>query len=52
MGFDGVQLNRRFSRASFVESMHWMVLHRPVELAAASGEVGPSTEMSDNATHA
>jgi hypothetical protein len=34
LGFDRVQPNRWFSRASIVESMHWMVLHPPVEPAA------------------
>ncbi len=34
LGFSRAQPNRWFSRASIVESMHWMVLHRPVELAA------------------
>jgi hypothetical protein len=29
----------RFSRGSIVESTHWMVLHRPVELAALIGHV-------------
>jgi hypothetical protein len=28
-----------FFRGSIVESTHWMVLHRPVELAAVTGEV-------------
>jgi hypothetical protein len=39
LGFDRVQPNRWFSRASIVESMHWMVLHRPVELAALTRQV-------------
>src|SRR5208282_3074615 len=33
LGFHRVQPNRWFFRASNVESAHWMVLHRPVELA-------------------
>jgi len=33
LGFNRAQRNRWFSRASIVESMHWMVLHRPLELA-------------------
>ena len=37
LGFDRVQTNTWFSRGSIVESMHWMVLHRPVELAALIG---------------
>jgi hypothetical protein len=32
-GFDRVQPNGWFFRGSNVESMHWMVLHRPVDLA-------------------
>src|SRR5271155_5993468 len=39
LGFDRVQPNRWFSRASIVESMHCMVLRRPVKLAALTGEV-------------
>ena len=34
LGFDSVQPNRWLSRGSSVESMRWMVLHRPVEPAA------------------
>jgi hypothetical protein len=34
-----VPLNRWFSRGSIVEAMHWMVLHRPVELAALAGHL-------------
>ena len=34
LGIDRIQPNRWFSRASNVESMQWMVLHRSVELAA------------------
>jgi hypothetical protein len=37
LGFDRVQSNGSFSRGSIVESMYWMVLHRPVELAALIG---------------
>jgi hypothetical protein len=33
LGCDAVKQDRWFSRASNVESMHGMVLHRPVELA-------------------
>ena len=33
LGFDRVQPNRLFSRGSIIESMHGMVLHRPVQLA-------------------
>jgi hypothetical protein len=29
----------RFSQGRIVESTHWMVLHRPVELAALTGQV-------------
>jgi hypothetical protein len=36
---DRVDPNGRFARASIVGSMHWMVLHRPVELTALIGEV-------------
>jgi hypothetical protein len=32
-----VQPNRRYSRGSIAESTHWMVLHRPVELARLIG---------------
>src|SRR5271156_3267443 len=39
LGFDRVQPNRWFCRASIVESMHCMVLRRPVKLAALTGEV-------------
>jgi hypothetical protein len=39
VGFDRVQPNRWFSRGSIAESKHWMLLHRPVELAAVTGEV-------------
>src|SRR5208282_3838000 len=39
LGFHRVQPNRWFFRASIVESMHWMVLHRPVELARVIGQV-------------
>src|SRR5271155_4246089 len=39
LGFSRAQPNGWFSRASIVESMHWMVLHRPVELAALTGHV-------------
>ena len=38
LGFDRVQSNTRLSCASVVERMHWMVLHRPVELARVSGD--------------
>src|SRR5208282_5027305 len=34
LGFHRVQPKKWFFRASNVESAHWMVLHRPVELAA------------------
>ena len=34
LGFDRVQPNKWLSRGRIVESMHWKVLHRPVELAA------------------
>ena len=34
LAFGRVQPHTRFSRGSIAESMHWMVLHRPVELAA------------------
>src|SRR5271156_572580 len=34
LGSSRARPNRWFSRASFVESMHWMVSQRPVELAA------------------
>src|SRR5277367_2361286 len=37
LGFDRAHPNRWFSRASLVESMHWMVLHRPVELVRLIG---------------
>ena len=37
LGFDRAQPNRWFARASIVESMHWMVLRRPVELARVTG---------------
>ena len=33
LGFGRAQPNERLSRGSIVESMHWMVLHRPVEPA-------------------
>ncbi|MFI5105120.1 MAG: hypothetical protein ACHP79_09380, partial [Terriglobales bacterium] len=33
------------------ESTHWMVLHRPVELAALTGKVGPSTQATGNPTY-
>jgi len=33
------QPNRWFPRARIVESMHWMVLRRPVELAAFTGQM-------------
>jgi hypothetical protein len=39
LGFDRVQPNRWFPRGSIGESMHWMVLHRPVELALIIGSV-------------
>src|ERR1700685_3915416 len=39
LGLDRVQPNRWFSPASIVESMHWRVLHRPVELAASIGQL-------------
>src|SRR5271169_6725309 len=39
LGFNRVQSNRWFSRASIVESMHCMVLRRPVELATQTGQV-------------
>jgi hypothetical protein len=29
----------RYSRGSIIESTDWMVLHRPVELAAETGQV-------------
>src|SRR5277367_5171573 len=38
LAFDHAQPNRWFSRGSIVEPMHWMVLHRPVELAAHTGD--------------
>jgi len=34
LGFDRVQPYRWLRRGSIAESMHWMVLHRRVELAA------------------
>ena len=36
----------RFSPGSIVESTHWMVLHRPVEMARLTGKVPPSTQWS------
>ena len=33
-GFGGVQATRWFFRGSIAESMHWVVLHGPVEVAA------------------
>jgi len=39
LGFGQVEPNRWFSRASIVESTHWLVLHRPVELAAVTGQL-------------
>src|SRR5271154_6183184 len=35
LGFDRAHPNRWFSRTSIVESMHWMVLHRPVDQTAS-----------------
>src|SRR5580658_6141419 len=45
LGFSRAQPNRWFSRTSIVESAHWMMLHRPRELAAQTGQVqkSPST---------
>src|SRR5271167_3696140 len=39
LGFDSVQPNRWLSRGSSVESMRWMVLHRPVEPASVTGHL-------------
>jgi hypothetical protein len=40
-----VQPNTWFSRGSIVESTHWMVLHRPVELAAETGQVEATEDL-------
>jgi hypothetical protein len=45
LGFDRVQTDR-FSRGSIVESTPWMVLHRPVELARITGNLGTGTGLS------
>jgi hypothetical protein len=37
LGFDRDSQTDHFSRGSIVESTHWVVLHRPVELAALTG---------------
>jgi hypothetical protein len=42
-----VQPNRWFSRGSIAESMRWVVLHRPVELASL---IGTRTRLSGNAS--
>src|ERR1700722_17619579 len=42
LGLDRAQPNRWFSRGNIAESMHWMVLHRPVEPAAFTGQVAKS----------
>ena len=39
LGFHQVCQTDRFSRESIVESMRWMVLHRPVEPASVTGEM-------------
>jgi hypothetical protein len=39
LNFGRVEPHRWFSGGSIVESMHWMVLHRPVELARVMGQL-------------
>src|ERR1700723_1390308 len=39
--FSRAQPNRWFSPANIADSMHWMVLHRPVEPAALTGKLIP-----------
>jgi hypothetical protein len=41
----------RFSRGSIVESNHWAVLHRPVELARITGQVRSHTHFSGDAVY-
>ncbi len=48
LGFGRVQPNGRFSRGCIAESMHWMVLHRPVELAGNLKPKRPNAHRGDH----
>jgi hypothetical protein len=51
LGLTGFSQADRFAQGSTVESVRWMVLHRPVELAGITGKVRTDTYFTDYPTN-